>query len=137
MALDLFKRYATDEKKEIEGVRFSIGPDEEDYLLIARMGNDRFTEAFSRLNDEYRERLDSSDPKVVRQASDEVMCRTMAESILVGWGANMMYDGQPLPYSVENAGKVLSHRDLREDVFAFSRRADNYRLESQAKLAKN
>lgn len=135
--MDLFKRYATNEKLEVEGVRHQIGPDDEDYILVARMGNDRFTEVFARINTELSPQVESEDAEVSKHATTQVMVRTMAESILVGWGKTMTYQDKPLPYSVENAAKVLAHKDFREMVFGLSRNAEHYLLSKQAEVAKN
>ena len=135
--MDLFKRYATDETKELEGIKHFIGPGDEDYIKIARMGNDVFNAEFARLTTEMREQLESKDVEVQKEAQKELMVQTMARSIVTGWGKTMTYQGEPLEFSVENAIKVLRHKEFREDVFRIAQNVENYRLETQAKVAKN
>ena len=55
------------------------------------------------------------------------MQEAMAETILLGW-ENLSYQGELLPYSKENAMKLLAIRSFRDDITRLSEQGSAYLL---------
>lgn len=132
--MDIFKRFATDAAAEINGVVHDLG--EGGFVTIARFGNENFNELFNELSEKHRLALNSDDKKAAEEAATKVMIKTLARTVLVGF-TGLKYDGEPMAYSVENAEKLLSHRDFSNYVVALSRDVENYRIKKEAEVAKN
>lgn len=123
--MDVQKQFRTDEKLEIEGAWFDIG--DGGRLLIARKGNARYRHRLRGLvrGKERQLRLDT----LPEHIADQIMVAVMADTVLLGWDG-LDWNGEPLPYSIENATKLLTELpdfrnlvdDLSEDMAAF--RAD-------------
>lgn len=105
-----------------DGVRFRI----------ARAGNPVFLKVSDRLEAPYRNKRNISTLKAL-----ETQCQAMAEGILTGWEGLETPEGDALPFSVENAFKVLRYNtEVREFVFDFATTAENFRRAEVAKTAK-
>ena len=101
---DVFRVYATDEKKENEGVEVQLGKDAS--ITVARMHNPVFSRCILAEHEKYKEDLDTL-PEVEKKALDEeIMCRVLAESILLGF-KGLGFKGKEVSYSKENAIKLL------------------------------
>lgn len=132
--MDIFKRYATDEKKELSGVVHQL--DSTTKITVARFGNENATALFRTLRDRHAIALASTDPKISEKASMDNLIEVMANHVLVGW-EGIEFQGKPLEYSVSNAAVLLRVNDFRDVVFNLSRDAENYRYDEIAKQEKN
>lgn len=130
--LDIFLEFATNEDAENNGVWRSIGKGAE--LLIARAGNDAYSRAVSTLVDEHREVLDMKNDAATAK-STEIMIQVLAETILLGW-KGIVFKGQPMEYSVENAKKLLAVRDFRLMVQRLSDESAAYRAKLEEEQGK-
>lgn len=117
--MDIFDNFATDEKKELEGAWFPLSKSAR--VLIARAGNENYVHVL-------RKKLEASGidlggtTKEDEQAAEIVFVDVMANTILLGW-EGLTFKGEPLPYSIENARKLLAVKDFRKKVSGF---ADNF-----------
>lgn len=130
--MDLFRSYATDEASETEGVWRKLGDCE---LLIARDTNEEFSNAVSKLYDANREALEVPG-KDAKELNRRIMAEAAAEGLLKGWRGKVSYDGQELPYSRENAIKVLMIPDFMRTVRRMSAEEAQYRLHKESEQGK-
>lgn len=131
---DIHKLFATNATKEIHGVEHEIAPSV--FVTVARFNNKKFQ---SRLTELYADNkfLIESKTEEGDEKSQEIHTQAMAEKILVGWKGDIGIKGEVLPYSVENAVKLLSIPDFKDKIFALSNQTANYRLEADKETAKN
>lgn len=122
---DVFAMFATDPDKEVNGAWVKQPGNCE--LLVARQGNRAYSRLIAKKYEEYREVLESDTPEA-EVKDEQIIVEVMAETILLGW-KNLVYKGQVLPYSKENARKVLSHRDFRLHVGRLAGAQANYKAE--------
>lgn len=101
MAFDL-KEFAVDAKKELDGVWENIGGDAE--LLIARIGNPKYKEAFRKLPRGTRRMIESG--TLPEAQSEKMFCQILASTVLLGW-KNLIEDGKDVLYSEEKAAEML------------------------------
>ena len=110
--MDIAKAFATNPKKEVEGV-WVQGPDGAEFL-IARMGNESFKKLSQELAKPHRRliQLGKLDDKVVQEITAEVMART----ILLGW-KGVKEGGKAIEYSPETAKRwLLAYKDFAEFI---------------------
>lgn len=110
--LDIFATFATDEDAEKSGVWRDLGPSK---LLIARSGNRAYARMLTAEVDQARAVLDMKGTDAADNASDEIMAKVMAHTILLDW-KNVGTKGKLLPYSKANAEMLLRTKDFRVKV---------------------
>lgn len=130
------KKFATNLTLEDEGVWVQL--DSETKLKIARSGNKRYRGALARLTAPHKVALRSG--KVSDEVADAILVEALAEAVLLDW-EGMFEGGKPLPYSKEEAKRLLadpSLKDFRDFVVEFANDMENYRVqeleESKANL---
>ncbi len=134
MAYDVFKLYATDEKKETEGVAVDLGGGSS--ITVARADNDNFLTKIVESSELHMAELQSL-PKAEAAALDKsLLCEVLAETVLLGF-KKLDYAGKPIKYSVENAKKLLAHKDFRRLVMKHANDIENFRAAQEAADAKN
>jgi hypothetical protein len=125
---DVFYEFATDEKKEVDGIDITLAPGVG--FRVARVGNDRYTARMVEEMDKHAEELAKKTPASV-ELDKELTLQVRAETILMDfWG--MSYQGEPCPYSVENAKKLLRVKDFRTRVLTEATKFENYRVAQEA-----
>lgn len=138
MALDIFSKYATDEGLENAGVWRQIAGGVE--LLVARSGNPKYAKLLTKEVDKVRLVLDGEDERADK-VSNEIMVSVIAQTILLDWRTRaedgstvptIFAGGKDLPYSVENAKKLLALKDFRRQVAAFADEMDAYKAKEEA-----
>jgi hypothetical protein len=95
--------------------------------LIAHISNQKFQRALARLQQPHRKKLQEGtlDPIINR----ELLCKAMAEGILLGWDG-VKQRGVDVPYSVIMAAKLLAKDpDLRDAITEFATDMSHYRDE--------
>lgn len=133
MALDIFETFATDEAAEDNGVWVTLAGDAE--LLIARDGNDACERLVEKLMMDNADKL-SGDTVAAEAAQRQIEIDVTSQTILKGW-KNLTYQGEAIEYSVENAVKLLQHKDFRRRVLFHARQRAAYALKHEAEVAKN
>lgn len=117
------KNLKTNLDLESEGVWQPAGEGCE--LKIARFGNPLSSRLFSRYTRPYRRQIDNGTMDPDKQM--EILCRVLAESILLDW-RGLKEGGKVLKYSTEEAKRVLiEYRELRELVEDYAKDAEAYR----------
>lgn len=133
--LNLFKEYATDTNAEIKGVKVPL---KGQIFYVARSNNREYAKLLSTLVNENQIIIDGKD-EAADKKSDEIMIEVMAKTILKGWEHPMVVEqnGEPVPYSVENAKKALSFRDFRVEIMRIADDRARYLLSKDEEKEKN
>lgn len=136
--MDFFSAYATDLTSEENGRYFENGDAE---FLIARGGNDRYSRMIAKQYEGNKHILDDKSSDASKNAGEELAKKitidVMSKSILLGWKGNVMWQGKPLPYSVDNAQMLLGLKDFQTWVAGKSNAYQNYLLSTEEDDAKN
>lgn len=131
-SFDLFEEFATDAALETGGAWITRGPAR---FLIARDGNDNFSEAIAKAFAENEDAIKGDTPEA-KELSARLMREVLAKTILLGW-ENVSYKKQPLVYSVENAAEMLKHSEFRTWVRQESLKRDHYKAKAEEAAEKN
>lgn len=102
----------SDLEKETKGV-WKICPMNGLRCLIARRGNSKFKEAKDRLKRDRNIKL-SVDPESTEDDAKRLLVHIVAEFILLDWKDLVGLDDEPMPYSRENAEKLLRIPELHD-----------------------
>lgn len=126
--MDIFDTYATDENLERDGAWVELSPTAK--LKVARSNTAEYAKLLNKLADERRPELDLGGD-VAEQVSTEILVEVMAQTILRDW-QGLTFKKVPMPYSVENAKKLLGVRDFRVRVAQISDERAHYRIKEEA-----
>jgi len=132
--LDIFDEFATDEKKEIDGVDFDIGGGAS--LLIARRDNDNYLKMVQEEADAFAISSQGLSAEAYEKADKEILTKILARTILLGW-KNLSYRGKLLPYNMKNAIMILGHKDFRKLVMKYASEMSHYKAVLEDKDEKN
>ena len=132
--LDIFDEFATDEKKENEGVVIDLGGGAS--LLIARRDNDKYLKKVQEEADAFAISSQGLSAEAYEKADKEILTKILAGTILLGW-KNLSYKGKLLPYNIKNAVMVLGHKDFRRLVMEHASDMANYKAKLEDKDEKN
>lgn len=97
-------------------------------FLIAHISNMRFQRALARLQQPHRRKLEAGtlDP----QMNKDIICKAMAEGVLIGWDKVANSAGQETPYTPAAAFTALSKSpEFRDFVSEFATNLSNFRSE--------
>lgn len=114
-AVDLFADFAVNEALSQDGVWVPYTGDVE--FLIARAGNKNYRKVAQALYKKNERMLDSR-TDAANEKLTEIVVESMAKGILLNWRGNVQFQGQDLPYSLDNARKLLAHERFRDWVDA-------------------
>lgn len=132
MSLDL-NVFSTNPDKEVEGVWEDFGDGAR--VLIARIGNKKFLEAYGKIPKGMQRMLERnilSDGK-----ADELICGVMAETIILDW-EGVADDGKEVSYSLENVkAMLLKHPNFRQLIWEIAQEAQRFHDEEKATTVKN
>lgn len=131
--MDLYKQFQTDEKAEEEGVWIPLSSSAR--LKIARLTNPKYQAALKRLSKPYIKpgmRMRDLDDEVY----EDITRQAVAEAILLDW-EGIEKDGQPLPYSKQEALAAIKMKDFYELVITASGNMETFRVARLAELEKN
>ncbi len=108
MSFDFYAAFATNLKEENEGVPMPFNGTN---FIIARTGNKGYSKALTAAVEANQAVLDLKNDEADAK-SDEIMIDVAANHLIKGWD-KMPFNGENLPYSVENAKTILGIKDLR------------------------
>ena len=109
---DLRKTYGTNKSKELDGVWEDIGDGIR--VKVARIGNSKYQKTFNRISKPHRKALRRGTLK--EDIAEKLMIDCMVDAVLLDW-ENVELDGQVIPYSKENATKILTEfKDFRDTI---------------------
>lgn len=122
--MDIFNSFATDAKVEVEGRWVPLSKDAK--VLVARSGNQRFVELMRKTLKQNSVNLDDKS-KENQELIEKLVLDVTAETVLLGW-EGLTFKGEPLPYSRENAIKLLAVKDFRTKVQELADQGSAYLL---------
>jgi len=132
--LDIFSEFATDERKETEGITVDLGGGAS--LLVARRDNDNYLKLVQEEADAFAIRSQGLSAEAYEKADKDILIKILAGTILLGW-KNLSYKGKQLEYNTENAVMILSHKDFRKMVMEHASDIANYKVELEDRDEKN
>ena len=111
--MDIKKDFGTDKRLEEEGVVFPF--DETSSITVCRIGNDAFVRGYRRKVRKY-ESMMRRGKQIPDQEQTRIMIELYVEHIIKDWHG-MQLDGEELPYSPENAKRMLEdYPDFRRII---------------------
>ena len=131
---DVFEKFATDETKEECGVVVSLG--EGVSLTIARANNANFLKFVQEEADRVAEKSVALSAEDAEALDKKTMLGVLAKTVLLGW-KGVAYKGKVIKYSVDNAVKLLSHKDFRKLVMEHANDIEYYKAELEDADEKN
>lgn len=128
--MDIFARFATDEKLENSGTWRDIGGGCR--LLVARAGNRAYQKLLTKQYELNRAVLDLGDDTAAKK-NDEIMVDVMAQTVLLGWDGPLDFKKKPVgDYSVDKARELLQVKDFRRLVADMSNDMEAYLMKEEA-----
>lgn len=131
--MDVFKKFATDAGKELNGVWAEVGDGAS--LLVARLSNRKYARLLSQQVEVNQRVLDLKN-EAADDLSEKIMVDVFAQTILLSW-KGIEFKGEVLPPSVDNAKKLLEVKDFMSLVRSIAGDIERYRLASEEAAAKN
>ena len=129
--MSLYKQFATNTEKEIEGIEVQMTEAENDdgsipTFVVSRMGksNKRYSKALEAATRPYRRQIELG--TMNNDKAEEIFMGVFVDTVLKGWKNVRGEDGKPLEFSKASAVKLLSELP---DVYE--------RLQEEAKLSAN
>lgn len=105
MGRSIYSVFANDTSREQQGVTINLG--ETGSIQVARAGgsNVRFEKRLAELTKDHRRAIQNGlmDEKQAKQ----ILAQVFAETVVIGWSNLTDQAGQPLPFTVDNAKKLL------------------------------
>jgi len=127
---DLKKSYSFDKEAAENGAKMPIGEGPEDYILICRLPNKKYTAELTKVmlaNGKVLDFLKLQDADKYEDKDRELQAGVLAKTIVIGWGKNFGEGGKKLVYSVKTCAKILlDYPDFRADCVVFASDVANY-----------
>ncbi len=132
--MDIRKAFATDRQAEQDGVWVALG--EGARVKVARFNNPRHRAVLDRLRRPYRSLL-MAGRDLPDDVAESMTIEATAETLLLDWDG-IEDNGTPLPFSKDNARRLLADLpDFRDAVAFLSMQAETFRREALETAAKN
>ena len=126
--MSLFKQFKTDSKVEKEGILLDYGPNKDlpanadgshpvIMIRIARAGgaNDAYNKRIEALSKKHRRKIQNDALEIAELR--EMTMHAVADTVILGWENVTDEDGNPMPFSRDNALKLFKQLpDLFNDV---------------------
>jgi len=123
--MDLLQDFGTSPEKENEGIWIDVGADTR--IRVARWNNAKYRRLFAERMQPF-----NTGRKPTDEQSEEILVYCIARAILLDW-ENVSLDGEELPYTHENAERVLRDerlRDFRDFVVRQATSMEGFRYEN-------
>lgn len=131
--MDIKKSFGTSLALENEGVWIELG--EGASIKVARVGNKENKALLKKLIAPHK--MAARNDKLADEVWEKITVESMAATILLDW-KGIEDDGKALPYSKENAIRLLTdYKDFREQVASFSSELALFQSNNEAAAIKN
>lgn len=107
-------------------------------LLVAMEGNSKSTEFARRLAKPFQKSINNG--TIAREDIEDMNCKVLANTILLGWQNLQNDDGTPMEYSVEKAEEILrapEYGEFMKMIVGMSREMALYRDDVEAEASGN
>lgn len=138
--MNLYKNFETDKKCETEGIEVRYGDDEETAptFVVKRAGgsNTGYQKAMRKALRPFQKLI--AHDLMTPEQENSVIKKVFINHLLIGWRNVSDRDGNPLPFSKENAEKLFSDLpDLLEDLVSQSKNASAFKAHLDEDDSKN
>lgn len=132
----IYDIYETDTGLENAGVKVKLTENES--VTVAAFGNEKHLKMLDKLKKPLKQqyRHDRVDPKV----DEDIHITAMAHHVLIGWDGIKDREGKDLPYSPENAIKLLSDprmKRFKATILEIATTAETFKRVEKEEEAKN
>lgn len=131
---DVFDKFATDEKKELQGAEVVL--EQGVSLRIARADNINFLNLLQQEADAMAEKTENMSEDEAYDFDRKSLLRVLAKTVLLGW-KGLSYKGKPIKYNEENAMMLLKHKDFRKLVMQHASDFANFKARLEDEDEKN
>lgn len=131
-----YASYKTNQELEKDGIELDLG--EAGLFKIARAGgsNQKYLKRVQALSKPYRRAIQAG--SIDQKDSDRIVITAFAEHVVLGWERVTGPDGQPLPYTTENAIQLFTDLpDLFQTIQESANDASLFRQEVQVADSEN
>lgn len=125
MTFDVYRSLATDENAETVGVWLELSGVK---FKVARSNTEEYYDAMETIAEEFRVALKTATPKEAAKLETDLLIKLYAKVVLRDWTEGVLYDGEHLPYSYENAIKLLQIKEFRRWVVKQATDLNNYKI---------
>ena len=132
--INLYAKYGSDRNKEQKGVPFYIDKESDTYILVGRWTarNVEHFKAQAEVTAKYADLPDGDRDR------EEARTKAFATHLVTGWNNIVDKDGNELPFTTENAIKLLLDLpDLVNEMVDFALNRANYPIDGIEKTTKN
>lgn len=132
---DLRKLYGTNTKLENEGSKIDLGDGLS--VTITRLKNPQFRKMYANLTKPYERQMRQN--TLSEEIQNKILTQCLIETVVMNW-SGLTLDDKEIPYSKENAYKILSDpelADFRDLIVDLAGDAQNFREELLEESEKN
>ncbi|NUF08966.1 hypothetical protein [Snodgrassella sp. ESL0324] len=113
-------------EKETQGVWVDIDAATDAKVKVARFGTTRYYQVYNQILQKIAPNPESLTKEQEDEAARKVLSESVAECILLDWRNFVTLDGTELPYSKEEALKLLSLDPFLDLILTFSQQVERY-----------
>lgn len=136
--MSLYDSYETDVTLEENGVWIALTNDME--VKVAALGNKQHLQVMEKMFAPYKNqrRRNALDPKI----EEDIHTKAIAKAVLLDWRGEGFKDrdGNALPYSFDNAYKLLTDESLKRfkaDIIFLAKEAETFKQQDTEEAVKN
>ena len=139
--MSVFSQFKTSKVAESEGIEVRFKPNEDGTVpsfRIARMGksNARYVKSVESRTRPHRQNI--IDKVITNEIAEEINLNVFCDAVLLGWENIIGEDGKTIPYSWDNAKKLMSDLpDLYDILKEKAEDIDNFLSSNLVSEAKN
>lgn len=131
------REYTFDTEKETQGVWVDIDAATDAKVKVARLGTARYYQVYNQI----LQKIAPNPQILTKEQQDEVgrrvLSESLAECILLDWSNFVTLEGTELPYSKEEALKLLNLDQFLELILTFSQQVERYHKYALDEAVKN
>ena len=131
------REYTFDMEKETQGVWIDIDTATNAKVKVARFGTARYYQVYNQILQKIAPNPKSLTKEQQDEAARKVLSESVAECILLDWRNFVTLEGTELPYSKEEALKLLSLDPFLDLILTFSQEVERYHKYALDEAVKN
>ena len=131
------REYTFDMEKETQGVWIDIDTATDAKVKVARFGTTRYYQVYNQILQKIAPNPKSLTKEQQDEAAHKVLSESVAECILLDWRNFVTLEGTELPYSKEEALKLLSLDPFLDLILTFSQQVERYHKYALDEAVKN
>lgn len=136
MGKSIYSLFGTDKQKERDGIIIDYG--DGITFRVARMGdsNSAYMKHLRAVTKRYKHQIETDTLPVEKM--QEIQLEAFVRYVLLGWENVLDETGQPIPFSEENAKKLMEDMpDLYKDLVSQASEFTNFLAQEREETAKN